>query len=124
MGESIHFSATRRIGYNDLYTFHIGLVEDRWLGFALSRETPRSLFFFPEVSDDLQMGMKDQNKAVLLTGALAQDVESGYGGITTWEVPEELRGDPEKYRCATCGAVGCNGRDCVDALEDYEADMP
>jgi hypothetical protein len=128
------------IADNDHWRFAVGkLGEDRWCGFALPSRSPvekafigaglppidpQMVMFLPEVCEGFNAGVKDKNRAILLTGAVAQDVESCYGGVDRWYVPEELRGDPEKYRCKTCEKIGCDGRECVDALNDYGEDGP
>ena len=124
------------IGRNDYWQFAVGRCGDRWLGLALegmaiqaAREAFRSeglecqdpyMHIFSEVSDGTNLGMLDKRKAILLVGALAQDSEHDFGGIYAWLVPEELRGKPEDFRCATCGDVGCDGRRCCE--EDYHDD--
>ena len=50
----------------------------------------------------------------LLTGAVAQDPESSYGGVERWFVPPALRGNPEELRCQYCGGVGCSGERCYE----------
>jgi hypothetical protein len=67
---------------------------------------------FAEVSEGVELGMQDKTMAILLTGALAEDPEHGFGGIDEWLVPEDLRGEPKDFRCDRCGDVGCAGRDC------------
>jgi len=95
---------------------------DRWIGFAREggfsakakaffageglEATPSILMVFPEVSDGFNLGTLDRERSILLTGALAQDPESAYGGVERWFVPADLRGDPEKFRCVVCERVG------------------
>lgn len=118
------------IGRNDLWQFGIGKLGDRWVGVAGQSEIasaaksafaseglavePEYLHILSEVSEESELGMRDKRAAILLIGALAQDPESGFGGIDKWFVPEELRGDPEKFRCERCATVGCSGKDCSD----------
>lgn len=124
------------IAENDLYRFGVGCCNGRWLGFALEGEfsrrvkqafaaegmavDPHCTFVFPEVADNFELGMTDRDKAILLTGALAQDLENGYGGVEKWHVPPNLRGDPEKFRCGHCERVGCDGRECQDCDGGYD----
>jgi hypothetical protein len=79
------------------------------------------LIFF-EVADGYDLGLLDRDRAIRMTGAVAQDVEASYGGVDRWFVAEALRGKPEDFRCAHCERVGCNGRECQDwddPQEDY-----
>lgn len=117
------------IGENDYgYRFGVGRLDTRWIGFALGSQyaeqvraaleseglpvEPGMLFTFPEICEDFQLGIFDRRRCVLLTGALAQDPEKGYGGIEHWHVPEELRGKPDDFRCPHCDRIGCDGREC------------
>ena len=131
------------IGRNDEWQFAVAKVGDRWLGVALESQSARAarlafaseglpvdnsyMHLFGEVSDDFELGMKDKRAAMLLVGALAQDVEQGFGGIDEWLVTADLRGDPDQFRCKKCGKVGCDGRECEDdfgctELSDVEGD--
>ena len=112
-----------KIGENDYgYEFAIGHIGGRWVGFALGRinETEKSCFFLLSISEGEEMGVKDKTLAILLTGAIAQSYEHGYGGIDRWFVGEELRGDPEAFRCVNCDGVGCDGKECQDGFFGYE----
>jgi hypothetical protein len=71
---------------------------------------------FPAISEDYQLGLTDRELVIKLTGAIAQSVEHGYGGIARWFIPEELRGAPEDFTCERCETVGCRGT-CES--EDY-----
>src|SRR6516225_11377172 len=87
------------IGENDQWRFCVGKLGERWIGYALAGRfsmdakaafraeglgvEPGFMSIFPEVSDGLLLGMLDREKAILLTGAIAQDVESCYGGVET-----------------------------------------
>ena len=118
------------IARNLEFRFCIGKFGDRWLGVAIGApiiRLERAVFglpgpaiedsymhVFPEVSEGGKLGMTDKNRAMLLVGALAQDPEQGFGDITGWLVPEDLRGDPDAFRCKKCGEVGCDGTECED----------
>lgn len=107
------------IGENDHgYKFAVAKVGGRWVGFADGEleDGNRMIFFFPRISEDYQMGLTDQTLTIRLTGAIAQSVEHGYGGISRWFIPEELRGKPEDFTCEHCESVGCRGT-CEN--EDY-----
>jgi len=98
---SLEIKETLLIGENDRgYQFCVGLIGDRWCGFALGRSS-------------------DRDEAIRKTGAIACDPESAYGGVTRWYVDEPLRGDPEDFRCAFCGDVDCDGT-CRD--DEFEFD--
>ncbi len=97
-----------KVGKNESYVFAVAQLEnDRWIGFA---KGGGMIFLFAEISDGFELGILDRDRAILLTGAIAQDPEGSYGGIKEWLVAEELRGDPEKFLCDQCGRVGCQGR--------------
>ena len=100
------------------YTFAVGLVGDRWLGYALGGG---GLFVFSEVSRgvDLGMGLDDREEAIGRVAALAQDPGHGFGGVDRWHVPERLRADPEVYRCEICGEVLCDSDH-----DDYRDGLP
>ena len=99
------------IGRNDQWDFAVARIGDRYLGVALeSRYTrevraafaseglqiePTYMHVFAEVSEGVDLGMQDKQAAILLTGALAQDPEQGFGGIDEWLVPDDLRGEPK-----------------------------
>lgn len=104
------------IGKNDLgYEFFVGSIAHKWIGFAVGAQT---VSLFSQIADrDYELGLTDKARVILLTGAIAQDDESGYGGITEWFVPENQRGDPEKLRCKHCCELVCEG-DCEAAEED------
>lgn len=119
------------IAENESYRFAVGLLAGRWVGFAMpgqfalkaarafieeGLETQHAVFLFPEISEGFHMGVPDRERAILLTGAVAQDPESSYGGVERWHVPPELRGKPADFRCAHCERIGCNGSACG---EDY-----
>lgn len=117
---AIPFSETLMIGDNDVgYKFGVGLAGDRWLGFALG-DLPggdKMLFVMPNVSEGFDLGLKDRDQAILMTGAIAQDPESAFGGITRWFVQADLRGDPNTIaRCPRCGEIGCQ-----DDHDDFES---
>ncbi len=132
---SIQIDEVLVIGENDGgYQFAVGRIADRWIGFArdnaFSRRAraafraegfapePAGLFVFHEVGEDCQMGLTDKGRAIRLTGAVACDPESSYGGIDRWYVPEELRGRPDDFRCEHCERVGCDGRECREGFSD------
>jgi len=134
MPDPIQFHDWFIVGENDTYRFCIARTDgQRWCGFAVPMRSPAERAFqsegldvspqmvmiLSEVAEGYQLGIQDRDKAILLTGAVAQDVESCYGGIERWFVPEDLRGDPDDFRCAHCDRVGCDGNDCRDAFEDY-----
>lgn len=110
----ITFTEVCEIGRNTQYTFSVGKVGNRWVGFAkggVPVDGKILLFVFAEVSDGFQLGITDQPKAIRMTGALAQDPERAYGGITSWYVPKDLRGKLKDFRCKHCGTICCEG-DC------------
>ncbi len=119
MPESLTFSETLMIGSNEHgYSFGVGLLSDRWLGFSIGDDgnVLPMLFVMPEISEDFQLGIPDRDRCIRMAGAIAQDPERNYGGISTWLVAEDLRGDPEDFRCPLCREVCCGG------CEDYYGD--
>lgn len=107
------------IGENDHgYKFAVGKIGERWVGFAdgALENGDRMYFMFPAISEDYQMGLTDRDLVIKMTGAIAQSVEHGYGGVARWFVPEDLRGKPEDFTCEHCESVGCRGT-CES--EDY-----
>lgn len=101
------------IGVNNQgYSFSVGLLGDRWVGFAQHKDD-RMIHFFPEISEEFEMGLPDKETAIRLTAALAQTPEKGYGGVDRWFIKEDLRGNPADYRCGECQEVGCRGN-CVE----------
>lgn len=114
MSEAWAFDEVYKIGENDWgYWFGIGLLKDRWTGFAVGtwkddKGEHQMMFFFPEIADDLVMGKTDRDLVIKLTGAIAQSVEHAYGGVSRWFVPEDLRGKPEDFICEVCSSVGCD----------------
>jgi hypothetical protein len=118
------------IGRNDHWSFAVARVGDRYLGVGMEQiplrakspdgrvniylERPYYMHVFAEVSEGVELGMQDKTMAILLTGALAEDPEHGFGGVDEWFVPEDLRGEPKDFRCDRCGDVGCAGLDCED----------
>lgn len=126
--DSLRIDDIAVIAENDLgYRFGVGRVGDRWIGFATESEgidvDPGMLFIIPEICDGFEMGILDRDRCVLLTGAIAQDPEYGFGGVERWHVPEHLRGKPEDFRCANCDRVGCTMVDCQDVY-DGEREWP
>lgn len=125
---SLTFEDLVTVGCNDHgYTFFVGRLKDRWVGFALGTvQRPQgetgAMFIFPEVAEQFVLGLPDRDAAIRMTGAIAQDPESGYGGISKWLQPKELRGDPAKFRCPQCGRVGCQG-DCEN-VSDFLGEDP
>lgn len=106
MGVNISITNAMLIGENDHgYRFGVGQIGERWIGFAASDV---GLFFFPGIAEDYLLGLLDRALVIKLTGAIARDVEQGYGGIARWFVPEELRGNPEDFRCENCQQVACD----------------
>lgn len=100
------------IGENDHgYKFAVGKIGDRWVGFADGEldGSDRMLFMFPAISDDYQLGLKNRELVIKLTGAIAQSGEHAYGGIARWFIPAELRGNPKDFICEYCECVGCRG---------------
>jgi len=113
-----------QVGCNGDWLFGVGRASGRWIGFALGVDlitgptgATRFMHVFSEVSERYQLGLVDRDQAIRLVGALAEDEEGGFGRVAEWFVPPELRGDPETFRCRSCGCVGCDGTDCTD---DYE----
>lgn len=95
------------------YSFEVGsiLAEDDsfvWVGYA---HGAGMLFILPGMSEEHVLGLKDRDRAIRLTGAIAQSAEHGYGGVDRWFVDESLRGRPEDFTCESCQGVGCPG-DC------------
>lgn len=126
--EPLSFEELITVGSNDLgYTFFVGRLKGRWIGFALGTvQRPQGetgmIFIFPEVAEQFVLGLPDRDAAIRMTGAIAQDPESGYGGISQWLQPKELRGDPAKFRCPQCGRIGCQG-DC-ETVTDFLGEKP
>lgn len=129
MAEPLQLTETALIGENQLYQFAIGLLGDRWVGFAVGKDRPgkrrmgaeKMLFILPGVSEDCRLGLTDRNLAIRMTTAAAQDPEGGYGVITHWHVGPELRAGPDEFRCSTCSRLGCQG-DCGEV--DYGENEP
>jgi hypothetical protein len=96
------------VGENDNgYRFAVAKIPgERWIGFA---DSDYGAFVFPSISENHIMGIAGRELAIKLTGAIAQSIEHGYGGITRWFVEEELRGRPEDFTCDECGEVACDG---------------
>lgn len=109
------------VGENGLgYRFAVGSIPDegggvRWIGFADSDE---GAFIFSQISEGHVVGITDRDRAIRLTGAIAQSPEHGYGGVETWFVEEPLRGRPEDFTCENCRSIGCGG-DCEYDAPDY-----
>ncbi len=119
------------------WRFGVGRIGERWVGFgteSAAREQSRAAFdseglpvdpgylhLFTEVGTATEMGVADRDEAIRLTGAAAQDPEACFGGIDRWFVAEDLRGDPEKYRCPDCDGIG---GDCVCDEENDRDDGP
>lgn len=119
MSGKLNLSEVRLLGANRRgYRFCVGRLGDgepaRWIGFAVSRVGPNEHFMqvFPEVSEGVQLGMRDEQAAIRLTAALAQDPEGGYGGVDCWVIEAWQIGDPEEFRCERCRRVGCQGEEC------------
>lgn len=123
------------IAENAHYLFLIARSGKRWLGFSAPKRSPAEQAFqneglevspqmfliLSDVSDGCTLGVLDKQRAILLTGALAQDPEQGYGGIDRWHVPSELQGRPEDFRCRKCERIGCDGdRGCECEFIDGE----
>ena len=119
MGTELTITDRYDIGENDHgYKFAVGKIGDRWVGFAdgdLGNDK-RMLFLFPAISEDYQMGLPDRELVIKLTGAIAQSLEHGYGGVARWFVSEVLQGRPEDFTCEHCESVGCRG---ACEREDY-----
>jgi hypothetical protein len=112
VSKAIQITDRFEIGENDHgYRFAIGKMGDRWIGFADGDlgNGKRVLFMFPHISENYQMGMADRDLVIKLTGAIAESLEHGYGGIERWFIPDELRGKPEDFTCEYCEGVGCRG---------------
>jgi hypothetical protein len=112
----IQITEMEKIGENDHgYWFGVGRLGSRWVGFAMGdlEDGNKMMFLLPGISESYQMGVAERGQAILLTGAIAQDFEHGYGGIARWFIPEELRGKPDDFRCDDCHSVGCAG-DCIE----------
>lgn len=88
---------------NHGYRFAVGKIAgDRWIGFA---DSDVGAFVLPGMSEEYEMGLADRDRAIKLTGAIAQSAEHGYGGIARWFVDESLRGKPEDFTCSDQGDV-------------------
>lgn len=126
MTEPIQISDAMVIGENRHgYQFGVGrLSSGRWIGYACANVPPdgRGLFVLSQVSDGFELGTLDKERAIKLTGAIACDPESAYGGIDQWFVTDDLRGQAAEFRCEFCGAVGCDGNGCRDDF--YSEDEP
>jgi hypothetical protein len=96
------------------YRFAVGKISGRWVGFA---DSDVGAFIFPTISEGHLCGISDRDRAIRLTGAIAQSFEHGYGGVDRWFVGEDLRGKPEDFRCAKCEEIGCVG-ECEEWFED------
>lgn len=122
---NIQFANTLLIAENDHgYQFAVGqLASGNWAGFAIGwlDDGGRMLFLFSEVSDGITLGVSSRDDAIRMTGAIAQDPEHSYGGVSRWHVAEELRCHPDEYRCENCCHVGCDGVECLDWW-DHEGD--
>lgn len=79
------------------YEFKVGLLGDRWIGYA---DSAFGAFFFPQVSEGAQMGLTDKNEAIKRTLIVALTPEHGYGGVDTYYVDEALRPTPEELAAA------------------------
>jgi len=134
--QPLHFDDMTIIGENEHgWRFGVARLGSRWIGFATSSAygaaaraafraagldpEPAGLFVFSQVADGFELGVADRDRAVLLTGAIAQDPEAGYGGVSRWHVPEALRGNPDDFRCPRCEQVGCDGAACDDGGGEY-----
>ncbi|MCE9605055.1 MAG: hypothetical protein K8U03_09170 [Planctomycetia bacterium] len=123
----IDCSRSITIAENEHWWFNVGPITGteppRWVGYALGKqrvEGSLALMLFPEVSDGCELGLLNKWRAVLLTGAIAQDPASCYGGVANWFVDEQDRGSPEDFRCQRCGDVGCTGDCREDVYLDHE----
>jgi len=107
------------VGENDYgYTFAVGVLSGRFVGFALGTYTEKGeekklLTCLPGMVENYELGLTDRERAIKLTGACALDSSQGYGGIDRWLVEESLRGRPADFRCRHCESVGCRG-ECDD----------
>jgi hypothetical protein len=120
MSESIQIEEQVLVGRNSHgYTFAVGRISDRWLGYALGGG---GMFIFPEISENHDLGLPDMNDAIRRVSALAQDPERGYGGIEQWYIAESLRADPDQFRCSNCGEVCCDGECDLDDRPDDDRD--
>jgi hypothetical protein len=137
MSAALDLKEIEPVAANEHYTFCVARLEGKWVGFAtVSKRTLAmrrafaeqglpptekiGLFFFAEISDGDALGIEDRAKAILLTGAIAQDPESAYGGVDEWMVANELRGNPDDYRCANCGHVACDRDGCAVDYDCYD----
>lgn len=134
MPATLNMSDYLTVAENASYWFCIASIGERWVGLAAPKRSPAEAAFADEglevtpqllmlldISDGFELGVTDRRRAILLTGALAQDPENAYGGIDTWHVAPELRGHPDDFRCRHCDRVGCGGGDCQ---EQYQEDFP
>ncbi len=98
--EPLKFEALVPIGENSYgWKFAVGLCSGRWLCLALGKLKSGGVFchVFAEGSEGFDLGLVDRDRAIRLT----------------------LRGKLDDFRCALCGAVGCDGRECEADL-DYD----
>ena len=110
---SIEIKEQFMIGENDHgYRFAVGKVGERWVGYAIGQD---GIFFFP-MAENYIMGLTDRERAIKLTGAIAQSFEYGYGGVDRWFIDESLQGNPDDFTCANCGSVGCDAQ-CGKEIE-------
>ena len=114
-----HVEITERVevGENDHgYRFAVGRLESgRWVGFA---DSDYGAFIFPGMATGCEIGTADRERAIRLTGAIAQSIEHGYGGVARWFVEDALRGKPEDFTCEECGEVGCCCGECLEGDDD------
>lgn len=118
--DPLHFEQTAILADNRWWTFCVGRIGERWLGYAVDAASGFGNVF-PQVSEDNQLGLRDYGRAAKLTTALAQDPEQGLGEVERWFIPEGARGKPEDFRCGHCEQIGCSGVDCVDRTMDPDA---
>lgn len=100
------------LGANEHWQFGVGRQGERWIGFAFGRleDGHGYLHVLTEVCDEPWLvDVTDRDRVIRMTGAVACDPEASWGGVAEWYVDEELRGDPEEFRCDVCGQVGCRG---------------
>lgn len=117
---SIDFAQILLIGENEDWQFCVGKAGDRWWGFAIGesdRTGHKFMNVFSGVGEGFELGLRDRDAAILKTGAIACDANAGFGGILRWYVDAPLRGDPEDFRCTSCGDVDCDGVCCDDEFD-------
>jgi hypothetical protein len=78
MSETLNITNYIKVGENNYgYAFWVGLLDRRWVGFAVGDigGGNRGLFFLPGIEEDCYLGISDRDKCIRMTGAIAQSPE-------------------------------------------------